>query len=143
DIPFFHLGAEAELTIDAMPGKTVRGTVALMEPQVGNVTRALRARIAVRNDDNSLRAGLFVRAKVSARRDTAHAVNVLVPSGAVQPLGERDVVFVEREAGLFEVRQVTVARRTPQICEIAEGLSKGERIVIAGAFLLRGEVTKQ
>jgi len=53
------------------------------------------------------------------------------------------VVFVEKKPGTFEVRTVQVARRTNAVVEIAEGLVKGERIAVEGAFLLRGEVTRQ
>jgi preprotein translocase subunit YajC len=41
------------------------------------------------------------------------------------------------------VRTVTLARRTSQVAEIRDGLQRGERIVIEGGFILRGEVTKQ
>jgi cobalt-zinc-cadmium efflux system membrane fusion protein len=68
---------------------------------------------------------------------------MFVPAEAVQPLGEEDVVFVERSTGLFEVRPVTVRRRTPQVVELGSELNAGERIALKGSFLLRGEVSKQ
>jgi len=61
----------------------------------------------------------------------------------VQPLDDDDVIFIEREKGVYEVRTVLVGRRTAEIAEIDEGLGRGERIVVQGAFLLRGEVTRQ
>jgi multidrug efflux pump subunit AcrA (membrane-fusion protein) len=89
-----------------------------------------------------LRPGEFVRASV--KLPDTHNTNLLfVPAAAVQPLGEDDVVFVEREPGLFEVRKVRVERQTAQVAAIGDGLSRGERIAIEGAFLLRGEVSKQ
>jgi hypothetical protein len=95
----------------------------------------------VPNADGALRAGLFVRASIKLPADMPGAL--LVPAAAVQPLGEQDVVFVEREPGRFEIRPVRVARRTVDVIEVAEGLSAGERIAVEGAFLLRGEAAKQ
>ena len=44
---------------------------------------------------------------------------------------------------MFEVRKVQIHRRTTQVAEIREGLIRGEKLVVDGAFVLRGEVTKQ
>lgn len=141
DLGYFKIGSETTITFDAIPGKVVKGHVLVVEPQVGKSSRSARALIEVPNPDGSLRPGLFVRASIPLPQDTGH--RLLVPSSAVQPLADDDVVFVEREPGLFEVRKVEVARRTPQVVEIHSGLVRGERIVIDGGFVLRGEVTKQ
>jgi cobalt-zinc-cadmium efflux system membrane fusion protein len=142
DLIFFKVGADVDVTFDAMPGKVVKGKVSVIEPQLGKQTRSLRALIDVPNTDGALKPGLFLRASVQLPEDMA-ASKLLVPRGAVQPLGDDNVVFVEIQPGLFEVRKVQVARETPQIVEIASGLQRGERIAVEGAFLLRGEVTKQ
>jgi cobalt-zinc-cadmium efflux system membrane fusion protein len=142
DLPFFQPGAEVEITMDAIPGKTIAGKVTLVEPTVGKENRVLRARIAVPNADGALRPGLFIRASIKLS-DEATQGKLLVPAGAVQPLGDDDVVFIEREPGKYEIRTVKVGRTTPQFKEITQGLAKGEKIVIDGAFLLRGEATKQ
>ncbi len=142
DLPYFKVNAEVELTVDALPGKIVKGKVFLIEPQVGRETRMLRARIAVDNANGELKPGLFVRASIKIE-DEKHDKTLPVPSSAVQPLGESDVVFIEIQPGKYEIRNVRIGRRTAQVAEILEGLRDGERIVVEGAFLLRGEVTKQ
>jgi cobalt-zinc-cadmium efflux system membrane fusion protein len=142
DLPYFRVGQEAELMLDALPGKTFEGRITLVEPQVGKQSRSARAYIAVPNPDGLLRPGLFVRASIKLPESVAHG-RLLVPAPAVQPIGEEKFVFVEREPGLFEVRKVQVSRKTTEVAEIREGLTKGERIAVEGAFVLRGEVTKQ
>ena len=142
DLPHFKVNAEVELSVDAMPGKTYRGRVFLVEPQIGKESRALRARIAIDNTSDELKPGLFVRATIKVDDDMQDK-KLPVPSAAVQPLGEGDVVFVELEPGKYEVRTVRVGRHIGQVVEILDGLREGERIVVEGAFLLRGEVTKQ
>lgn len=142
DIAYFREGSAVDIVIDAMPGKVVKGQVALLEPQIGSQSRALRGRISVDNHDGSLRPGLFVRAAVTVPEEVS-GTKLVVPSAAVQPLGDSDVMFVERGPGTFEVRAVRLGRRTSQLTEVVEGLSKNERIAVEGTFLLRGEVTKQ
>jgi len=142
DVGSIREGAEVELRVDALAGKLFKGKVTVLEPQLGKTTRALRARVEVDNQDGALRPGLFVRASVPIAIDST-AKQLLVPKAAVQPLGGNDVVFVEREKGKFEVRPVTVTHRTSQFAAVSDGLALGERIVVHGAFVLRGEVTKQ
>ncbi len=140
DVAYLRLGQEVDLTIDAAGGRIVKGQLVLLDPSLGKTTRAVRARVIVPNQDGSLRPGLFVRAQIRLPSDAA---GLIVPSGAVQPLGEDDVVFVERDPGAFEVRPVRVARRSVDVAEIESGLSKGERVAVDGAFLLRGEASRQ
>jgi cobalt-zinc-cadmium efflux system membrane fusion protein len=141
DLAFVKEGADVDLLIDAHPGKKFEGRVAMLEPEVAKATRALRARIVVDNGEGLLRQGFFVRARVPVADPLMGGL--VVPTAAVQPIGERDVVFVEQAPGRYEVRSVSVGRRSPHVAEITDGLARGERIVTHGAFVLRGEVTRQ
>jgi cobalt-zinc-cadmium efflux system membrane fusion protein len=141
DLSYVRVGSTASLTFDAMPGKVYRGRVALLDPQLANATRTVRARVAVPNLEGDLRPGLFVRAAIDL--PPQGPASLLVPAAAVQPLGSEDVVFVERTPGSYEVRPVELARRTSNVVDVARGLTRGEDIVVEGAFLLRGEVTRQ
>ncbi|MBX3199282.1 MAG: efflux RND transporter periplasmic adaptor subunit [Labilithrix sp.] len=142
DLPYFHVGQEAEIFVDALPGKTFKGKIVLVEPQIGKQSRSARAYIDVKNHDDVLKPGLFVRASIKLPETASHD-RFLIPAPAVQPIGDDKVVFVEKDVGTFEVRKVQVARKTTEVAEIREGLAKGEKIVVEGAFVLRGEVTKQ
>lgn len=142
DLPYFRVGEDAKILIDAMPGKVWQGKIILVEPQIGKQSRSARAYIDVSNPDGTLKPGLFVRASIEFPADVTHG-RLLIPAPAVQPIGDDKVVFVEQQEGSFEVRTVKVSRTTTQVAEIAEGINKGERCVVEGAFVLRGEVTKQ
>lgn len=143
DIPYLKVGDEVALHIDTREA-TITGKVTYIEPRIGRSSRSLRAHLLVPNEDGSLRAGTFVRAQIKLPNSTPEgAGRMFVPAEAVQPLGEEDVVFVEKSAGLFEVRPVTIRRRTPQVVELGNELQAGERIALKGSFLLRGEVSKQ
>lgn len=142
DLPYLQLGSEVVFNADGLPGRTFKGKVTYIDPIVNKSTRLVRARVQVPNDDGTLRPNMFVRAAITL---PAHAAggSLALPPQSVQPLGNDDVVFVEREAGKFEVRKVTIGRRTSEVVEVKEGLAKGETIVVEGAFLLRGEAAKQ
>jgi len=142
DLPYFKVGEEAEIIVDALPGKVFKGKIVLVEPQIGKQSRSARAYINVPSPDGVLKPGLFVRASIKLPEDVAQG-RLIVPGPAVQPVGDDRVVFVEQAPGSFEVRKVQVARSTTQVAEIREGLTKGEKIAVEGAFVLRGEVTKQ
>jgi membrane fusion protein, heavy metal efflux system len=150
DLPYVQPGAEVRITVDAIPGKVYEGRVALLDPQVGGATRSVRARVAVPNPSGDLRPGFFVRAAIALPPDLL-ASRLLIPAEAVQPLGGEDVVFVERTPGSYEVRPVRLASASPgrpppsgsDVAEVTGGLSRGEDIVVRGAFLLRAEVTRQ
>lgn len=143
DLPYFQIGQEADILIDAMPGKVWKGKIVLVEPQIGRQSRSARAFINVENADGALKPGLFVRASIKLPEEMA-AGKLLIPAPAVQPVGGDQVVFVEQaQPGSYEVRKVKVIRTTTQVAEIGEGLSRGEKCVVEGAFVLRGEVTKQ
>lgn len=138
DLAYMQAGADVDLSIDALPDQIFKGKLALVEPQVGRATRSASARVVVPNADGKLRPGLFVRAAVAI--PATGAEHPLIPTDAVQTLGDSDVVFVQKGPGEFEVREVRIARRTAEVCEVGAGLEREEPIAVTGTFLLRNEV---
>jgi len=138
DLGYMEAGADVEITVDAIPDQVFKGKLALVEPQVGRATRSASARVVVPNADGKLRPGLFVRAAVAI--PALGTERPLIPTDAVQTLGNADVVFVQTGPGEFEVREVRIARRTAEVCEIGAGLQRNEPIAVTGTFLLRNEV---
>ena len=142
DITYLQLESEVSFTADGIPGRSFKGKLTYIDPTVNKISRIVRARVQVDNSDGTLRPGMFIRAAVALPKVEATG-NIALPPEAVQPLGNDDVIFVERTPDHFEVRKVVIARRTSEIVEIKEGVTKGETVVVQGAFLLRGEAAKQ
>jgi cobalt-zinc-cadmium efflux system membrane fusion protein len=142
DLPYVKVGADVAFTADGIPDRTFKGQITWISPVIGKATRLVRTRVLVPNDDLTLRPGMFVRASIALAGDVDKR-NIALPPAAVQPLGNDDVTFIEIFPGHFEVRVVTVARRTSDVVEIASGLKNGEVVVTEGAFLLRGEAAKR
>ena len=63
---------------------------------------------------------------------------VKVPNEAVLHSGERNVVIVEKEKGLFDPREV-VTRSQARDTQIIRGLRAGETIVTSSQFLIDSE----
>ena len=66
----------------------------------------------------------------------------MLPGDAVQVIDAQSVVFVEKEAGHFEVRDVSVTSAPGGEARIDTGVQPGERVVTVGAFTLRSELSK-
>ena len=62
-----------------------------------------------------------------------------VPESAVIDTGSRKVVYVEAEPGVFEGRVVVLGRRIGDRYPVLDGLSPGEKVAAAGAFLIDAE----
>jgi Cu(I)/Ag(I) efflux system membrane fusion protein len=62
-----------------------------------------------------------------------------VPESAVVDTGTRKVVYVESEPGVFEGREVVLGPRTGDRFGIKQGLAPGEKVAVAGAFLIDAE----
>lgn len=115
------------------------GTIEYVNPLIQEQTRTGQARVVLPNPGRMWRPGQFVTARIAVSGDT---VAVAVPEGAVQTHEGKPVVFVELPDG-FTVREVRVGRTDGTRTEILEGLSAGERLVVANSFLFKAELAKE
>src|SRR5205807_8537841 len=96
-----RVSTPSSITVHAPPGRTFRGRVTSIYPQLDEKTRTLTARVAVENG-GALRPGTYATAALA----TAGRWSVSVPLEAVLPTGTKDLVFVNRGDGRFVPRQV-------------------------------------
>lgn len=79
-------------------------------------------------------------ARYLARLDPPPRDSVLtVPESAVIDTGERQIVYVESQPGVFEGRVVVLGPRVGDRYPVLEGLLPGEAVAAAGAFLIDAE----
>jgi hypothetical protein len=137
DLSFVRAGQDATIRVTYGPERMIDGRVELLLPQVEEQTRTATARIALPNPDGSLRPGMFVDVRFAAKlaEDT-----VLVPDLAVLRSGEHNTVFIARDNGTFEPREVKLGVRSQgNLYEVLSGLTAGERVVVSGQFMLDSE----
>lgn len=128
-------GLEAEITTPAYPGKTFRGKVRSVDPNLSPETRSLRARIEVPNPGGLLKLEMFVNAAIEADLGTALAL----PEGAVLDSGARKLAFVDLGEGRIEPREVRVGREADGYYELLSGVKEGEKVVTTANFLIDSE----
>jgi hypothetical protein len=136
-----RLGGAAAISTQAYPDLVFRGRVVYLDPRMDLATRTARLRVEVPNTGGELRLGMYVDVGITEGGQTG---SIVVPREAVQIVGDRHVVYIAdpREPGRFAERPVVLGRTTGEDVEVSEGLSPGERIVVAGSFYLRAEIER-
>ncbi len=136
DLRWVHPGQEVEFSAEAYPGESFKGEIAFIDPMVNPRTRTARVRVNLANPGGKLKPEMFVRAVVQAELDPeAGEENPLViPASAPLITGKRAVVYVEKEPGLYEGREVILGSRAGDYYVVEDGLHEGERVVSRGNF---------
>ncbi len=115
--------------------ESYEGIVDYIFPEADKMARTIKVRISLPNRGAKLKINQMV--DVYFERPLGHVL--AVPEDAVVDTGKRKVVFVEREPGLYEPRNVRLGRKAQGYYEVLEGLREGEKVVVRGAFLLDSE----
>lgn len=132
------MGSSVTARATAWPGMSFKGHVIALLPDVDPQTRTLTARVALENRENKLAPGMFVALELAGPETEPQLV---VPSEAVIMTGERSAVIVAREAGGFEVANVTVGGEVGDKTVILAGLKEGQPVVLSGQFLIDSEAS--
>src|SRR5436853_2859448 len=95
-------GEQAEVTVDAYPGRVFNGRVDYILPQLDVNTRTLPVRLVFPNPGLKLRPGMYVnvRAKLPMGRQ------LVIPSSAAFHSGTKNLLFVYGGAGDIDPREV-------------------------------------
>jgi cobalt-zinc-cadmium efflux system membrane fusion protein len=139
-------GKAVEVVVPAVPARTFRGTVEAIGDVVDERTRTIVVRIAVANADGALKPGMFGTARIAvaaAGRDGKERGGVVVPSEAVQKVGDRQVVFVLAGENTYRPVNVETGAEAGSEVEIRSGIEDGTSVVARGAFTLKSELSKE
>ncbi len=130
-------GRTVDVEVAAYPGERFIGTVTFIADAVNPATRRVLVRSTVANPGGRLKSDMF--ATVTLAEGEQRSV-VVVPADAVQSVGGRSVVFVEAQPGRFVARQVELGPQGDRDVEVTSGLAEGDRVVVAGSFVLKSEL---
>lgn len=140
DIPLVQLGLPVETQVTPYPDQTFRGVIVHIGEVIEPATRTVKVRTEVPNPDGRLKPEMFATITILT---AAEEQALTVPMIAVQKDRGRDLVFVEKGAGRFEPREVTIGIPSGARAQVIKGLSAGERIVTKGAFAIKSEMNKK
>ena len=122
------VGQLAELSFDAVPGRSFAGQIALISPYVDAATATFGVRIRVMETGSLLRPGMFARvAIVYERKPDA----LQIPRTALLDGDGPPKVFVVHDGKAVE-RTVSLGLSNGAMIEVVEGLNDGEQVVVVG-----------
>ena len=129
-------GQQAEVELDYLPGKSWKGTVDYVYPELDATTRTLKVRIRFNNEGEVLRPNMFARVTLLGV-ETEPVVHV--PREALIRGGNVDRVVLSLGNGRFRAQPVNTGIESGDRVAIRNGLSEGDLIVTSGQFLLDSE----
>jgi len=136
ELRWIKLGDKAKITVRAESGRSYQGHVTFIHPTLNTRSRTAQVRLEFDNPEMSLKPGMF--ANVTLYTDP-QADAVVVPSEAIVRSGSREQLFVIREPGKFEPREVTLGISADGFTQILAGLNAGEEVVTSSQFLIDSE----
>jgi RND family efflux transporter MFP subunit len=116
------------------PDLKIEGTAREISPIADSTTRTFTVKVTLNNPPPQLRFGMSIGARWKA---SSTPVVALPLSALFEQSGTPAVWVVDERSGSVALRPVTVARYETDIVVIADGLTKGDVVVTAGANTLR------
>jgi membrane fusion protein (multidrug efflux system) len=130
-----RLGAEAEVHVDAYPGRSFMGKVTAISPKLDAASRMLSVRATLQNADHALLPGMF--ATIALQKGAVQHY-VTLPNAAIvyNPYGSLVyVVDAGKPATVHQAMVKTGPMRGDQVA-VTEGLTDGQIVVTAGQIKL-------
>jgi Cu(I)/Ag(I) efflux system membrane fusion protein/cobalt-zinc-cadmium efflux system membrane fusion protein len=135
DLARIKVGDPATITVSTFPGRTFRGRVDFIYPQLDTDTRTAKVRIVSANSDLQLKPGMFVNVALKVPIGS----QLVIPASGVLQSGSRQIAFVERSDGYLEPREVELGTRVGDDFTVTKGLKAGEQVVTSANFLIDSE----
>ena len=129
------LNQPCEITLDAYPGETFRGSVSELSPTLDSASRTMEIKVSVENPDSKLKAGMFAKVRIITEQKEDI---VKIPSAALlNRFGEYYVFVVDSGASpVCRKRTVVPGILIDGVLEILRGLAPDEEVVVRGQTLL-------
>jgi cobalt-zinc-cadmium efflux system membrane fusion protein len=126
--------------VRAFPDTTFKGSIDYIGATMDEATRTIKVRATVMNKDGRLRPGMFCEIHIDLESDRTALV---VPKAALLSDEGVDFVFTFWKEDLYVRRTVRTGHELFDMVEVIEGLNPGDRVVTAGAFLLKSDVLRE
>lgn len=140
DLAWLRVGQKVEVTTRAVPGRVFAAQIDFIDPNFNESTRSTAVRVVL---DNPRTGDAQDSPRILPHRAFAEGVVALdaspvltVPRTAVLDSGTGPLLYVDRGAGTYELRRLTLGRRGDAFVEILGGVKAGEKVVTHGALLV-------
>lgn len=135
ELPMVRVGQSATIRLSYLEGKEFSSKIDFIYPMISGQTRTVKVRFSIPNPDARLKPEMYtsVEVRISLGRRLA------VPEDAVIDTGTRRIVYVAKDKGYFEPREVKLGVRGEDNVEVLQGLAEGERVASSATFLIDSE----
>jgi membrane fusion protein (multidrug efflux system) len=118
----------------AYPGMEFEGVISNIDTRLDPVSRAIRARAIINNDENKLRPGMLLTVTVEKR-----VLNTLVlPEKSLVPVEDKQFVYVVKDNVAHQI-EVQIGERRPGLVQIVSGLASGDEVITEGTLRVRDQ----
>jgi membrane fusion protein, copper/silver efflux system len=132
-------GQAVTVTSKSFPNAHFAGTIAVVNPFIGEMNRISKVRIDIANPDFKLRPGMY--ADVDLAVDAGEQLSV--PVSAIMPTGGHYIAFVDKGNGRIAPREVKLGGQFGNYYAVEAGLTECERVVTSANFLIDAEARVQ
>ena len=135
ELEWIKPGQEAVISAASYPGKEFKGVIAAIDPVFDAMTRSVRARIKVDNQETLLKPDMYVDVQISSDL----GVHLAAPKEAIMDSGLRKIAFLVIDKGHFKPTEVRTGISTEEYAQVLDGLKEGDEVVVSGNFLIDSE----
>jgi RND family efflux transporter MFP subunit len=139
EVQYIKTGQIAEITSSSYPGEIFRSKINYINPVFNPDSRTLEVRIDVSNAGNKLKPDMFVKIKLN----TFASQTLAVPKNAVIRTGEKNIVYMEKEKGVYVPRAVNILYEQDGYYAVTGDIKEGDKVVSSGGFLIDSETQIQ
>lgn len=133
DIRFIHEGDSLDITISALPGRTLKGKVFHIKEAVDEETRSIKVLSVCDNREDLLKIGMYTTVRFSDKASEF----IHIPEKALLQ-GEKDsYVFVQTAPNTYVRTPVEVEGTKNNQAIISKGLSPRDKVISEGGYYLK------
>ncbi|MEO0115066.1 MAG: efflux RND transporter periplasmic adaptor subunit [candidate division WOR-3 bacterium] len=137
DIGLIKTGQKVSVKLVSYPEKIFSGKIQAIEPMLNPQTRSVKTRILIEKPGQELTFDTYAEVEIQIPLGEM----LVIPNSAIIDTGKRKIVYLETEPNQYEARTIKTGIETDEYVAVLEGLQEGERVVVAGNFLLDSQTT--
>lgn len=135
DIASIRIGQQANLTMNAFPGKTFEGKVDFINYVLDQTTRTTKVRFDFNNKEMLLKPGMYGVIELTIPIGFVLAL----PEAAVIDTGTKKIVFIEKTPGFYRPIEVQLGAKGGGFYQVLNGLNENDLVVTSSQFLMDSE----
>ncbi len=128
-----HPGMKVTLHASAWPQESFKAQIDYIGDALDATSRTIKVRAKLRNPERHLKGEMYVTAELTSQ---AHGA-LDVPAKAVFLNHEEQQVFVKTAEGQYTLKTIVPVASNETWVSIAQGLNKGDEVVVDGALYLQ------